>query len=168
MRIEPNIDYSINALGRTWTRAWAWGWPWMSESLCPACLFWEWSSEGNGHEMVSYWGFLDESASGCRRAKGEDVNAYGMSLASERRKRWRRYTNFSLPSTGRELSLGALMMTICLMKPLLGTGSVCLTSRRSAGRMVKGCPWAARGKGMGLGGESWHGVCEYVRTVNVG
>ena len=43
----------------------------MSESLCPACLFWEWSSEGNGHEMVSYWGFLDESASGCRRAKGK-------------------------------------------------------------------------------------------------
>ena len=68
-------------------------------------------------------------------------------------------------------SLAGLMMTICLMLPLLRTGSVCLTSSGSAGRRVKGCPWAARGKGMGLGsaGEecAWAGlrrfcVCVYL------
>ena len=68
-------------------------------------------------------------------------------------------------------SLAGLMMTICLMLPLSRTGSVCLTSSGSAGRRVKGCPWAARGKGMGLGsaGEesAWAGlrrfcVCVYL------
>ena len=39
-----------------------------------------------------------------------------------------------------ERSLAGLMMTICLMLPLWRTGSVCLTSSGSAGRMVKGCP----------------------------
>lgn len=53
------------------------------------------ASEGNAmndHEMVSYWGCLDERASGSRRAQDEDVNAYGMSLASERQEamRWKR------------------------------------------------------------------------------
>ena len=70
-----------------------------------------------------------------------------------------------------ERSLAGLMMTICLMLPLWRTGSVCLTSSGSAGRRVKGCPWAARGKGMGLGsaGEecAWAGlrrfcVCVYL------
>ena len=98
--------------------------------------------------MVSYWGILDECASGCRPAMDEDVNAYGMSLASE---------HSAMQATVDELfpflerSLAGLMMTICLMLPLLRTGSVCLTSRSSASRTVKGCPWAARGKGIGLG-----------------
>ena len=39
-----------------------------------------------------------------------------------------------------ERSLAGLMMTICLMLPLWRTGSVCLTSSGSAGRMIKGCP----------------------------
>jgi hypothetical protein len=50
-----------------------------------------------------------------------------------------------------ERSLAGLMMTICLMLPLSGTDSVCLTSSGSAGRTNKGCPLAAPGKGMGLG-----------------
>jgi hypothetical protein len=56
-------------------------------------------------------------------AEDVNVNAYGMRLANERR--W--YTIFPFLDL-QALSLAGLMMTICLMKPLLGTGSVCLTS----------------------------------------
>ena len=68
--------------------------------------------------------------------------------------------NELFPSLERSLvrSLAGLMMTICLMLPLSRTGSVCLTSSGSAGRRVKGCPWAAREKGMDGLGECWRRV----------
>lgn len=74
-------------VSQNWTWAWAWGWPCVLRMSLPAQLpsrSRRQASEGKtGHEMVSYWGCSDDCASGCRLTKDSDVNAYGMSLASE-------------------------------------------------------------------------------------
>lgn len=152
-------------------RAWAWGWPWMSLPAYAATSSWASARRVRGTWVTrwchKYWGCLDECGEGRRRQciRYEASEREAASDAME--------VNELFPSLERSLvrSLAGLMMTICLMLPLSRTGSVCLTSSGSAGRRVKGCPWAARGKGMGLGsaGEecAWAGlrrfcVCVYL------
>jgi hypothetical protein len=83
-------------------------------------LFLGQDSEGKCHEMVSDWRnkFMVEWLP---EAEDVHVNAYGMRLASARP--W--YTIFPFLEATIDLSR---LMTLYLMKPLLGTGSVCLTS----------------------------------------